>query len=171
MKRWYLLIAAIITVGLLFSLSCEEEMVGAPCEAETDDGTYDSQLQGVTYSIEPRSVQCETRVCLTQTEIIEGTQEDLQAKYSFCSCRCKDLEGHTFEDDPDKYDDLCECPPNTLCEQVLGDIKEAPEKLTGSYCIPTCVTTGCEDDKQVCFPSEDSEKPWEWTCNDRKDLK
>ena len=174
---------ALLGVAVICS-GCPEEMVGAPCVPETDKGEFNTTATGTTYSIETRSVQCETRICLTKTDVVQDMTEckgsiandendvsddvdacqDTQLKYSFCSCRCKDLEGNTLQSNPDKFDGvLCECPPNTSCEEVLGNIKEAPEKVSGSYCIPNCIATPCEEDEE-CVPSKDSEKPWEWKC-------
>ena len=155
--------AAFILILGVWALTggCREEMVGAPCVPETDKGEYNSDLQGTTYAIETRSVQCETKVCVTRTEKLSDTQ----LKYSFCSCRCRDLDGHTYQSDPDKYDYLCECPPDTYCESVLGDIEGAPEKITGSYCIPSCIYSPCDPGK-TCTPSSDSEEPWIWTCKE-----
>jgi hypothetical protein len=177
MTRWTTAAGfALLGVAVICS-GCPEEMVGAPCVPETDKGEFNTAATGKTYSIETRSVQCETRICLTRTETIADMTEckasedledceDTQLKYSFCSCRCKDLEGNTLQSNPDKFDGvLCECPPNTLCEEVLGDIKEAPEKVSGSYCIPNCIAVPCEEG-EVCVPSKDSEKPWEWKCKD-----
>ena len=159
-------LAMIVVLGGLVVFGCQPEMVGAPCIPETDKGLYNDQLSGTTYSIETRSVQCETRICLTSTAVDSNEQ---QLKYSFCSCRCKDLEGNTLQSNPDKYAGiLCECPPDTLCEPVLGDIKEAPEKITGSYCIPSCIATPCEPG-EICTPSSNSEEPWKWTCEEEDD--
>ncbi len=167
MKKSLFSIAVLVVIGAVFTSSCGDEMVGAPCLSETDEGDYNMELEGVTYSIETRSVQCETRVCLTQVEK-NPNFEQTQAKYSFCSCRCRDMDGHTYEDNPDKYQ-LCECPPNTFCEPVLGDIKEAPEKVIGDYCIPSCIASNPCNQDEICVPSEDGEKPWEWSCAKRED--
>jgi len=166
MKR----IALVVVMGIsgLFSASCEEAMVGAPCVPETDKGIYNADLDGKVYSIETRSVQCETRVCVTKTEAVAGV-EGGQRKFSFCSCRCRDVEGHTYNDNPDKYDYLCECPSATTCSEVLSDIEGAPEKVTGSYCIPNCIAEGCESISDVCVPSNNSEEPWLWTCKEPDD--
>ena len=180
MTRLIALVGGLVALGAL-GAGCQEAMVGAPCVPETDKGEFNSSLEGTTYSIETRSVQCETRVCLTQTS--PGTPnsacsgedpdledcEDTQLKYSFCSCRCKDIDGNTFNTNPDKYDYLCECPPNTTCEQVLNDIEEAPEKITGSYCIPQCIAVPCAGENEICVPSSNSEKPWQWKCVDPDD--
>jgi hypothetical protein len=173
----------ILFVGVA-SLGCKEEMVGAPCVPETDKGDFNKSASGVTYSIETRSVQCETRICLTKTDAEnpvadsqpceddpsmencwDGEGGRVQFKFSFCSCRCKDVEGHTYNQNPDKYDDLCECPPNTQCEDVLGAVEGAPEKIMGSYCVPNCIASPCGA-AEICSPSKDSEKPWEWTCKE-----
>jgi hypothetical protein len=166
---------ALVLVAGLVGLGCKEEMVGAPCTPETDKGEFNSSLQGTTYSIETRSVQCATRICLTKTERVGNLEdckadptlencENLQDKFSFCSCRCKDAEDHTYQSNPDKYDYLCECPPNTLCEEVLTKIEEAPEKIAGSYCIPKCIANGCPEQDDVCVPSKNAEEPWNWKC-------
>jgi hypothetical protein len=174
MRTTTLIAAGLLALGGILWLGCQEEMVGAPCVPETDKGEFDSTLEGTTYSIETRSVQCETRICLTKTVVEESGDkcednpnldncEGVQSKFSFCSCRCKDMGGNTFNTNPDKYDYLCECPPNTKCEEVLGSIEEAPEKVTGSYCIPDCIATPCEP-PEICVPSKNSEKPWNWKC-------
>ena len=164
MTKWIASAAAIIVINGMLALGCQEEMVGAPCVPETDEGDYNENLGGDTvYSIETRSVQCKTRMCLIMTTTQTGGMAD-QLKYSFCSCRCKDAEGHSYENNPDKYDDLCECPPNTLCEHVLDDLEDAPEKVTGAYCIPKCIAEPCEEGQ--CSPSKDSEEPWKWYCAD-----
>ncbi|MDD5305767.1 MAG: hypothetical protein PHU25_00460 [Deltaproteobacteria bacterium] len=109
-------------------------------------------------------MQCETRVCLTRTVFESNGQQ----KFSFCSCRCKDSEGHTYQSNPDKYDYLCECPPDTVCLDVLSAIEGAPEKVTGSYCMPNCIASPSVCDSatppEVCTPSKDSTEPWKWTC-------
>jgi hypothetical protein len=181
-------LVACLSIAVLFLAGCPEEMVGAPCVPETDKGEFNSTLKGSTYSIETRSVQCETRICLTKTELntagttaectaclsLSETNDDTgacvdecdsaQLKYSFCSCRCRDSDGNTFQTNPDKYDYLCECPPNTQCEKVIEAIEGAPEKITGSYCIPNCIATGCDELTELCVPSKDSEQPWLWKC-------
>ncbi|HUT76939.1 MAG TPA: hypothetical protein VM285_04595 [Polyangia bacterium] len=187
MTRWTTLVACLSIAALCWA-GCKEAMVGAPCVPETDKGEFNSSLDGATYSIETRSVQCETRVCLTKTEVNDlvnntncencldnpdneentGVCEDdcaaTQLKYSFCSCRCRDSEGNTFQTNPDKYDYLCECPPNTQCEKVIEAIEGAPEKITGSYCIPNCIAIPCPEIDEICVPSKDSEQPWQWKC-------
>ncbi len=90
-----------------------------------------------------------------------GTQE----KYSFCSCRCKDADGNKYDSKSDKYDDLCDCPPNTRCKLILGkNIEKAPSKIQGSYCIPECLDQECTYENEVCSPSSDSKEPWKWKC-------
>jgi len=189
----------VLALGSFALLGCPEQMVGAPCIPETDKGDFSATLSGTTWSIETRSVQCKTRVCLTKTapsgvaaEQITACQTALpgdqleacwegeggptQVKYSFCSCRCKDINGNTYNKNPDKYDYLKECPPNTKCVEVLGDIAEAPDKVKGSYCVPNCIASGeCypddtdgddEVENMTCIPSKDSEKPWQWKCTE-----
>lgn len=187
MYRWIATAMGVILFAGINFLGCAEEMVGAPCVPETDKGEFNASASGTTWSIETRSVQCETtnRICLTKTDAdsptAPATQVDdckndpnledcwdtsrVQWKFSFCSCRCKDVAGHTYNQNPDKYDYLCECPPNTKCEEVLGDIEEAPEKIKGSYCVPNCISSAC-DEGSMCTPSKDSDKPWEWTCKE-----
>ena len=199
-KRFAVVVGALV-LGCLAWFGCEEQPVGAPCIPETDKGDFSASLSGTTWSIETRSVQCETQpaVCLTKTaptgisadqvaaceaataaagnvleECWQGDDGATQVKYSFCSCRCKDINGNTYNKNPDKYDYLCECPPNTKCVEVLGDIQEAPSKVKGSYCVPNCIASGecypqdTNDDGEVenysCAPSKDSEKPWQWKC-------
>jgi hypothetical protein len=129
--------------------------VGAPCTPESDDGTFKNQI-GVTDLVEPRNVQCETRTCITRTDY-DGVDAD---KYSFCSCKCKNAEGSNA----DKPEDLCECPPNTLCEPVDFPV-EAAEKVRGYYCIPKCIAEGCLDDEEKkCTASNNSDEPWAWKC-------
>jgi hypothetical protein len=202
MAKWILAALGALVFASLLQLGCKEEMVGAPCIPETDKGAFSATLSGTTWSIETRSVQCETRLCVTKTQSLEGLVSaeqvaaclaaspadknvleecwegddgPVQAKYSFCSCRCKDIAGHTVNTNPDKYDYLCECPPNTKCVDVLSDIEEAPDKVKGSYCVPNCIAGGeCfpqpNDDgdftNYVCTPSKDSEKPWQWACSE-----
>ena len=144
---------------------------------ETDNGAFTEGITGTNYAIETRSVQCETGICVTVTKgtgsapddeegISEYEQwEDTEVKYSFCSCRCKDADGNKYDRNNDKYDDLCECPPNTMCEQVLGNnIADAPEKIKGWYCIPRCIIVPCDDSDDVCTPSSNSDEPWKWSC-------
>jgi hypothetical protein len=210
MAKWIVAAVGVLVFASLMQIGCKEEMVGAPCVPETDRGDFSANLEGTTWSIETRSVQCDTRLCVTKTapnpvadEVIAacvaaagasggadagtGTAEEImaacweseggavQAKYSFCSCRCKDIAGHTYNTNPDKYDYLCECPPNTKCVDVLSDIEEAPDKVKGSYCVPNCIAGGeCypqpNDDgdltNYMCTPSKDSEKPWQWACSE-----
>lgn len=189
MTRWMTWVACLSIAAVCWA-GCKEAMVGAPCVPETDKGEFNVSLQGSTYSIETRSVQCETRICLTKTEVngavsssscesclsnlgnddptgeCEDECENVQFKYSFCSCRCQDSAGNTFQTNPDKYDYLCECPPNTKCEKVIEAIEGAPEKITGSYCIPNCIASGCTELEEVCTPSKDSEQPWMWKCEE-----
>jgi hypothetical protein len=175
-------VVAVVAAGII-GFGCAEEMVGAPCTPETDKGDFNASIEGTTYSIETRSVQCETRICLTKTVLDEFAEnspaaceatptldncEGTQLKFSFCSCRCKDEENHTYQSNPDKYDYLCECPPNTLCEKVLTGIEEAPDKITGSYCIPKCIANPCLP-PEVCTPSTNAEEPWNWKCKKPKD--
>jgi len=199
-KRLVVVVGALL-LGYLALCGCQEQPVGAPCIPETDKGDFSASLSGTTWSIETRSVQCQTEpaVCLTKTEPLaadaaqvtacenakpedgnvleecwEGQGGVTQAKYSFCSCRCKDINGNTYNKNPDKYDYLCECPPDTKCISVLGDIEEAPSKVKGSYCVPGCMAEGkCypndddgdgEIENYACAPSKDSEKPWQWKC-------
>jgi len=185
MTKWTTWVVCLSIAAVCWA-GCKEAMVGAPCVPETDRGEFNVTLQGSTYSIETRSVQCETRICLTKTQV-EGSVdkvfcedcltanqdntgdcledcEDVQLKYSFCSCRCRDSAGNTFQTNPDKYDHLCECPPNTQCVKVMDAIEGAPEKITGSYCIPNCIAFGCTDLEQTCVPSKDSDQPWLWKC-------
>jgi len=183
MSRWIASAIAVIVTAAFVGAGCAEEMVGAPCTPETDKGDFNANIEGTTYSIETRSVQCETRICLTKTETsadpaAEGSVAECEAdptklencngtqtKFSFCSCRCRDEGGHTYQSNPDKYDYLCECPPNTLCEKVLTGIEEAPDKVTGSYCIPKCIAAPCFL-PEVCTPSKDAEEPWNWKCKE-----
>ncbi|MBN2529515.1 MAG: hypothetical protein JXR76_24215 [Deltaproteobacteria bacterium] len=164
----------------------------------------------MTWSIETGSVQCATNLCLTQTKVnkdaeakIKECQDDpseqtcgadisngdvkgepVILKFSFCSCRCKDGDDNSYADNPDKFGDLCECPPSAKCVKVLdkiggtGDSKDdnesggsaISEKLFGSYCVPACIDTPCynqnsSDEKgEVCTPSTNSEEPWLWSC-------
>jgi len=194
MAKWIVAAVGAVALASLAQLGCQEHMVGAPCIPETDKGDFAANLSGTTWSIETRSVQCEERICLTKTEpndigayatvcednpnlenCWEGESGPVQVKYSFCSCRCTDIAGNTYNKNPDKYDYLCECPPNTTCVDVLSDIEEAPEKVKGSYCVPNCIAggecTGYENDDgdwidRMCMPSTDSEKPWQWKCTE-----
>jgi hypothetical protein len=193
MAKWIVAASGALVFVSLLQLGCKDEMVGAPCIPETDKGDFSATLSGTTWSIETRSVQCETRLCVTKTQSLEGlvTADQVaaclaakpadgnvlancwegddgptQAKYSFCSCRCKDVNGKAG----------CKCPPNTKCVEVLGDIQEAPAKVKGSYCVPNCMASGdCyssdknndgEVEKLVCMPSKDSKKPWQWKCTE-----
>ena len=191
------------TLGLLVLLigviGCKEEMVGAPCIPETDNGSVNLGINGTTWSIETGSVQCATHLCLTQinkstnvsgsrTEACKkdptlkncwmekdnaGTIKEgpVQLKFSFCSCRCADPEGHMYKDDHDKYSDLCECPPSTVCKEVLDPIEGISDKLPGSYCVPNCIDEPCDttNGEEICTPAKDSKKPWEWTCEKTPD--
>ncbi len=179
MKRTVIGCIAALLVGIL-GFGCEEWLVGAPCVPETDKGDFSKEIHGMTYAIETRSVQCQgnSMVCLTATRGGEGDdleqvgdgEEDnykkyagTQVKHSFCSCRCSDDEGHKFDRNSDKYDDLCECPSNTKCISVLSKSMPAPENIRGSYCMPNCVYDHCFED-QRCTPSSDSKEPWKWSC-------
>ena len=181
-------VAVIFGIILITSIGCKEELVGAPCASETDQNIFSSKIAGTTWSIESRTVQCDTTksnmVCLTKieknnnensTECVNDASVEscwgekdnyhpVQLKYSFCSCRCKNAAGKSVANDPDRYDYLCECPPDTVCESVLTDIEDAPEKIAGSYCVPNCIATPCETAGEVCTPSSDSEEPWKWKC-------
>lgn len=174
-------VGVIICLGMSY-LGCGEEPVGAPCIPETDKGTFETTLvTGIKkVSIETGSVQCETAACITwtykYTDSVDNpnippydAHEDTQFKHSFCSCRCEDRDGHKADKNSDKYDDLCECPPNTRCVPVLGkEIEEAPEKIQGSYCIPKCIENICPasstTERPACVPSKNSDEPWDWHC-------
>jgi hypothetical protein len=192
MAKWIAAAVGALVFAGLMQLGCQEEMVGAPCVPETDKGEFSSSLSdnSETWSIETRSVQCETRTCLTTTKdnlqnpaatcqddptlenCWNGDDGPTQIKYSFCSCRCQDVAGHTVNTNPDKYDYLCECPPDTKCLSILKDIEEAPDMIKGSYCIPNCISgtgDGCypaNGVNRMCVPSTDSEKPWQWKCEE-----
>lgn len=194
MAKWISAAVGTLVLASLVQLGCEEEMVGAPCVPETDKGEFSASLTGETWSIETRSVQCETRLCATVTKenaqvngdvcalnpsvenCWEAATGAVQAKYSFCSCRCADVAGHTLNSNPDKYDYLCECPPDTKCLSVLKDIEDAPDMIKGSYCVPRCMANDAcfpddidgdgELENRMCTPSSDSEKPWQWTCKE-----
>lgn len=107
--------------------------------------------------------------------------EPVLLKFSFCSCRCEDGDGNRYADNPDKYGDLCECPPSAHCVNVLDKIggtgndnddgSTISEKLFGGYCVPWCIDDQCQvteatgdDLGEVCTPSTNSEEPWLWTC-------
>ncbi len=177
--------ALVLLVTSVFGIACEPEPVGAPCTPETDKGTFNKDMANTTFAVETRSVQCETAICVTKTDVLRNISptdrenglndyeifKASQTKYSFCSCRCMDADGHKADNNNDKYDDLCECPPNTKCIQILGNnIADAPEKVKGSYCIPSCIAEGCTGERaggtqtQVCTPSSDSKEPWQWKC-------
>ncbi|MBN2802018.1 MAG: hypothetical protein JXR91_02870 [Deltaproteobacteria bacterium] len=189
-----------ITLGLVVLLigiiGCKEEMVGAPCIPETDDGSFNVGIEGTTWSIETGSVQCATHLCLTQVNKNESSRNveackdnpsldicwleknnegdvvapPAQLKFSFCSCRCEDAEGHKLSDNPDKYSDLCECPPSTVCEKVMDPIPGLSDKLPGSYCVPNCISKPCDESiDDICTPSKDSKEPWKWTCETTPD--
>ena len=168
--------AILFAIGVL-NLSCQEWQVGAPCVPETDNGEFTAGISQETTSIETRSVQCETGICMTVTQQIPGetplTDEDLsefdqnagtQRKFSFCSCQCKDANDNTYDRNDDKLDRLCMCPSSTKCKKVIkNSIEGAPPKIVGGYCIPDCIIDGCDDD-QVCSPSSNSDEPWNWSC-------
>ena len=167
-------------------------MVGAPCIPETDNGTFNVDINGKTWSIETGSVQCATHICLTQVRTnpqVSGNRKDdckndptiencwlnddetegpVQLKFSFCSCRCRDPEGNTQATNPDKYDYLCECPPSTVCEEVMEPIEGVSDKLPGGYCVPNCIANPCDsiDSIEICTPSKSSEEPWKWYCDE-----
>jgi hypothetical protein len=167
MKLGILAANGILATVLVVGTGCREWMVGAPCEPETDNGEYDPNLNNTTYAIETRSVQCETTMCVTKTEL---RYENKQLKYSFCSCRCRDKDGHGYDRNSDKFDDLCECPPGTVCSPyvISNNIDQVPEALKGSYCIPDCIAKPCANDDEVCSPSSDSDEPWKWKCKIEK---
>ena len=99
-------------------------------------------------------------------------------KFSFCSCRCEDGDKNRYSDNPDKYSDLCECPPSTHCVTVLDKIGDEGDenstgispKLFGGYCVPECIANPCRvgtdeaEIGEVCTPSSNSEEPWRWSC-------
>lgn len=157
-------IAALSLIVLLISImGCKEEMVGAPCVPETDNGKYYSTAKGVSWSIENGSVQCATHLCLTNI----NAESSPQKKFSFCSCRCADAEGNKLSDNPDKYSDLCECPGKSICDPVMDPIPGISDKLFGSYCVPDCISKNNDETCDgVCTPSDDDEEPWKWTCED-----
>jgi hypothetical protein len=183
MTRWIFLTGVAVLLSNIVSLGCEEWLVGSPCVAETDTGEFvNLETPGATtYALETRSVQCQgaNMVCLTTLHRYEAPRgnengnaqneyelwEGTHVKYSFCSCRCRDDQGHKYDRNSDKYDDLCPCPTRTTCVEVLGSDIEAPEKVRGSYCMPNCVAdpTQCTVD-ETCTPSSNSEEPWKWSC-------
>lgn len=181
-KTMVIAVWMLVTAGMI-GTGCQPEPVGAPCTPETDKGDFRKDMANTTFGVETRSVQCETEICVTMTQVKtvqvgEGTNDydrykDNQTKFSFCSCRCMDGDGNKYDRNDDRYDDLCECPPNTKCEKVLGNnIADAPDKIKGSYCVPNCILEGCTEFKMVageqvfkqCLPSSDSDEPWMWKC-------
>ncbi len=172
----------IVLVSALVSFGCKEWLVGAPCVPETDLGTYQTTLTGdVTYSVETRSVQCETAVCITSTTTDQANPPETdnpelttyqqyngyQQKFSFCSCRCATDDGQVYDRNDDKLDDLCPCPGSSICERVLPMTVGVAENVAGSYCIPECILGGClsaGESDETCTPSNDDEKPWAWSC-------
>jgi hypothetical protein len=148
---------------IVFICSCNEWMVGAPCKPETDKGTYYKGLESSTYALETRSVQCKNSICITKTE----ANEEVQKKYSFCSCRCEDKDGHKYDRNSDKYDDLCECPSGSECspDVVNNNIEQIPDTIKGSYCVPSCISEGlCFQTNMECKPPKSSKEPWKWEC-------
>lgn len=182
MCRWTKIIVAVVILSGLTGIGCEEWLVGVPCVSETEDKSFEPTLTQDSYAIETRSVQCPglTTICITATQRLRNADDtqtdpyeknkDTQAKYSFCSCRCKDADGHKYDKNSDKYDDLCECPSNTSCQLVLGKNINAPEKIKGSYCMPKCIAdkTKCLEQGKICTPSSDSDEPWNWKCRTPK---
>ena len=164
-----------ILSGLLFLASCEEWMVGAPCKPETDNGSFIQSLSGDTYALETRSVQCETSICITKSEFRSKDENGVpvQNKYSFCSCRCEDKDGHGYDRNSDKYDDLCECPSGSFCstDVVSNNIEQIPDAIKGGYCLPNCIgdpNQYCPGPTKKCVPPTDSEEPWKWQCKYRE---
>lgn len=182
MFRWIKIAGAVVILAALISTGCEEWLVGAPCVSETEDKAFEATLTQDSYAIETRSVQCPglTSICITATQRLERPNDDAtdefnkhldtQAKYSFCSCRCRDADGHKYDKNSDKYDDLCECPGDTRCQLVLGkSIEGAPDKIKGSYCMPKCIAEKGSCDiagGQRCTPSSSSDEPWKWKCRE-----
>ena len=158
------ILATTVIVSVFFLSACDKWMVGAPCKPETDNGTYYPELKSDTYSLETRSVQCTTGICVTKTRVRDGGQQ----KYSFCSCRCRDKDGHSYDRNSDKYDDLCECPSGSYCspDVVNNNIEQIPDTIKGSYCLPGCINpeNECVHTGEQCVPSSDSKEPWKWTC-------
>jgi len=108
------LLGLVIGVVILASVSgCPQVPVGDPCVPETAASFDPKQV-----SVETRSLQCRTRVCLVYYD-----------NKTFCSCRCARPKGISGGATP------CACPPDSSCEELITTTK-ARDNIRGSYCVP-----------------------------------
>ncbi len=109
-KIFGLLVAGVILASVS---GCPAVAVGDPCLPETAASFDPKQV-----SVETRSLQCRTRVCLVYYD-----------NKTFCSCRCARPQGSSAGATP------CTCPDDATCKELITTDK-ARENIRGSYCVP-----------------------------------
>lgn len=142
-----------LAVGMVCSCG-RTEGVGDPCVPEDEANADFPGFSMNEVSLETRSVQCESRLCLVNhfqgrvgcpqgqddgtgtcktatglqvTVPIRGWDTDRPAsKTVHCSCRC---------DGPDPNARYCECPSGFRCAKLFDDLGLGSAELAGSYCI------------------------------------
>ena len=142
-----------LAVGSICSCG-KSEGIGDPCIPEDEAKQDFSGYAMNEVSVESRSVQCESRLCLVnhfqgrvgcpkgQTdgtgacETPSGEQVTVQVKAwdmdrpatqtVYCSCRC---------DGPEPDARYCDCPSGFSCTKLLDDLGLGASELAGSYCI------------------------------------
>ncbi len=162
---------SLIALGLLVmsSAHCDADLgVGDACTPEIEHDPSFTGFSEMEVSVESKSVQCRSSVCLVnhfrgRTDLPDGAQTDERCVAAqcaerrvsdavYCSCRCANAEGKT--DDGSVY---CACPQHGFeCKQLIARIGADDEGLTGAYCIKR----GTEyDESQACLSKPDSCRP------------
>jgi hypothetical protein len=141
--------ACVILIGLV-SAGCDEWMVGAPCVPETDDGTFNDGIKDITYSVETRSVQCETGICITSTR--RGKEPDPECVVKGHVCLTKkwcNNNGTPTKTSYDCKDDLVCCDADNKCVRQEGFTCQT-EKWCEEHDSTFEQTNECDGADQVC---------------------
>ncbi len=159
----------LVATSLVLCLGCGDEGIGDPCIPEDEYETTFAGFSAEGASVESRSLQCKSRLCLVnhfqgrvtctygqvgasgacttpdglpvEVPVAPQLQERHPSDAVYCSCRC---------DGPDSSAPYCECPEGFSCSELIPDIPLASEQRSGSYCV--------RDGTQV-EPSELPERP------------
>ncbi len=144
---WMLVVGSVCSCG-------KTEGVGDPCVPEDEANADFAGFSINEVSVESRSFQCESRICLVNhfqgrvgcplgqveggggcktasgdpvTVPIKPWNANRPARSTvYCSCRC---------DGPDPDARYCECPSGFSCEPLVDDLGLGSSELAGSYCI------------------------------------
>jgi hypothetical protein len=154
--------------------ACQDIGVGDPCIPELE---YEPGFGGFSkdeVSVESRSFQCETRLCLVnkfqgrvscpygQDDLGQCKSPDGDAEIAvlvppqlvsrppsaavYCSCRC---------DGPTSDSPYCECPRGFTCADLIPNIQLGEDQLIGGYCVKngTDLNSAKLDEKE-CEPAD-----------------